>query len=600
MNNDISTVKERHTYKMGVIGNCSYLAYVGIDSNIKWMCMPRFDSSFIFGSLIDEKKGGEFSVKPADTYTSKQYYLPNSNILVTEFHAADGAYKVIDFAPRFLQFGRYFKPLMLVRKIELISGSPKIVVSCKPVGDYGNTTPEVVVGSNHIRYLNLDSHVRLSTDVPLNYVMASEAFVLTKDRYLLFSYGVPLEASLETTCEDFYFKTLDYWQLWIKSSYIPNIFQSEIIRSALVLKLHQYEDTGGIIASGSMALPESHNSGRTWDYRYCWMRDTYYTLNAFNHIGHFEESEKYFEYIQNIIIQEKERVQPLYSVTGKKDIDEIELDLAGYLGNKPVRLGNQAYTHIQNDVYGQVLLSLVPLFTDQRLVVKIKHKNPELVKWLLDRIEMTMHEPDAGLWEFRNKQQFHTYTYLFHWAGSKAALKIGKAIGDTKLMEKATKLILENEKKIELCYSSGEQAYMQAIGSPNFDASTIKLISMNYLEHNSDKAKMFVKKIEEKLHAGKGLFFRYKHEDDFGKPETTFLVCAFWYIEALACVGRVDEALKYLENMTTFANHLGIFSEDVSMETGDQWGNYPQTYSHVGLINAAFRIANKLDKQLFE
>ncbi|MBF0101942.1 MAG: glycoside hydrolase family 15 protein [Desulfobacterales bacterium] len=592
-------MSEIHKYNLGIIGNCAYIAYIDTFANVQWLCMPRFDSSFVFGSLIDDQIGGEFSISPkSENFSSKQYYIENTNILCTEFEASDGRFKVIDFAPRFYQYDRYYKPLMMVRKIVLLEGRPFIKVTCLPVGDYGKIKPEVVMGSNHIRYLNIGSQIRLTANIPLNAILDNQYFALTENKYLVFTYGVPLEASLESTADEFFRKTKDYWMSWVKSTSIPNFYQKEIIRSALILKLHQYEDTGGIIASGTTSLPEYHQSTRNWDYRYCWMRDAYYTLNAFSSIGHFEELEKYFHYIENIILNETNRIQPLYTITGEKKIMEQTLDLKGYLENKPVRIGNDAYTHVQNDVYGQVLVSLLPIYTDKRLNVEEKYKSKEIIKWLLDHISLTINEPDAGLWEFRNCKQFHCYTYLFHWAGSKAAVKIAELLNDKDLKSMALSLMDQSFQKIEMCYNPVKKAYTQAIGVENLDASCLQLISMNYINPNSQRAKDHLETLEKELKTSQGLVYRYKHEDDFGKPESTFLVCAFWYVEALACVGRIDDAIKTLENILPYSNHVGIFSEDVDIH-GGQWGNFPQTYSHVGLMNAVFRISKKLDLPIF-
>jgi GH15 family glucan-1,4-alpha-glucosidase len=584
---------------MGIVGNCTYMAYIDTHAAVKWMCMPRFDSSFLFGSLLDSKKGGEFSITPAGEYTSKQYYIYNTNVLVTEFTTGTGSFRVLDCAPRFFQYERFFKPLMLVRKIEMIEGNPVISVKCRPVGNYGEMQSEAVIGSNHLRYLHFDMPVRLTTDVSLSYIQTGETFVLNSNKYLVFTYGDPLEAPLKATAEDFINKTVRYWQSWIKSTYVPDMYQDEIIRSALVLKLHQYEDTGSIIASGTTSLPEHNGSSRTWDYRYCWFRDSYYTLKAFNEMGHFDELEGYFNYIQNILMRESDRMQPLYTVTGTKDLEEIHLPLEGYLGNQPVRIGNGAYHQIQNDVYGQVLVGLLPLFVDKRLSFTQKSSYQPLVNRLLNWVEKTMFEPDAGLWEFRNVKQVHTYTLLFHWAGSKAAAKIGAVMNDDELVQRALKLEKIAVENIEKAYDPVRKVYTQAIGAEHLDASTLKMITMNYLDPTSEKARAHLKALERLLKTEQGLFYRYVHQDDFGKPEATFLVCAFWYVDALATVGRLDDAIKTLDNILKYRNHLGIFSEDVGLD-GSQWGNYPQTYSHVGLINAAFRIYKKLDAPNFK
>lgn len=590
----------RHTYDYGVIGNCAYTAHIHTDTNVAWMCWPRFDSSFIFGSLLDGEKGGEFSVKPSEEQkSSNQYYVENTNILCTEIHADSGSYRVTDFAPRFFQSDRYFKPLMLIRKIERISGSPRIIVRCKPKGDYGSKMPEPSLGSNHIRFLELESDVRLTTNISLNSILNEESFALNEVKYMVLTWGPPLEAALEETCETFVAKTTKYWRGWIKSSNIVNFYQREAIRSALILKIHQYEDTGAIVASTTTSLPESPGSTRNWDYRFCWMRDTFYTLNAFNNIGHFEESEKYFHYILDTTMEEVDRYQPLYSITGQKKLEEIHVDLAGYEGNQPVRVGNQAYTHIQNDVYGQVLISLLPLFNDQRIIFDERFNTPELIHKTLKMIERTFDEKDAGLWEFRNLAQLHCYTYLFHWAGSSAAIKIAQALKNEEIGTLATSLKKRSSEMIEKCYVKNKKGYAQAVGVDRMDASNLQLILMNYIPTNSDRAKEHLVALEKELHAGDGLFYRYRHADDFGEPDTTFLICAFWYVEALACVGRLDEAQKYFENLLSYSNHLGLLSEDVDAENGSMWGNFPQAYSHVGLLNAASRIARKLDRPEF-
>ncbi len=588
-----------HKYDMGVIGNCSFLAYINKSAEVKWLCFPRFDSSFLFGSLLDSKKGGEFSIKPSgENYYTFQTYIKNTNILTTEFITSDGKFRVTDFAPRFNQYDRYYRPLMMIRKIELLDGNPFIKVKCEPVGSYGSFRPEVVAGSNHIRYLNFDTQVRLTTNIPLTYIINNQSFILNNTCYLAFTYGVPLEAPLEATADDFLEKTMKYWVQWIKNTSIPNIFQDEIIRSALVLKLHQFEDTGGIIASGTTSLPEAPGAGRNWDYRYCWMRDSYYTLNAFNNLGHFDELEKYFLYIQNIILSEKQKIKPMYTIAGTAVPKEHSLELEGYEGNAPVHIGNDAFNQEQNDIYGQVLVSLLPLYIDKRLNYLSYNKSREVISWLLNNIEETMEKPDAGIWEFRNKLQHNCYTFLFHWAGSKAAYKIATHFSDNDLSRKAEKLAAEASKKIEMCYHDDYKAYMQAIGSSNYDAATIHLVTMSYLDPAGERAKQHLGVLAEHLRTEEGLLYRYIHDDDFGKPETTFLVCAFWYVEALATTGNVSEAVEYLKQLLEYSNHLGLFSEDVGRD-GSQWGNFPQTYSHVGLMNAIYRIAARLDKPVF-
>jgi GH15 family glucan-1,4-alpha-glucosidase len=591
----------RHTYDTGIIGNCAFIAHISKNTNVEWLCWPRFDSTFIFGGLLDKNKGGEFSILPEGEYTSEQHYMENTNVLITEISPKSGGkYRVTDFAPRFYQHQRYYKPLMFIRKIEAIEGSPRVIVKCEPVSEYGAVKLTVNRGSNHIQYLGGEESMRLTTNIPISYVFDEQAFVLNETKYLCLTYGEPLEAALISTADRFLSETIQYWRTWIKHSSIATYCQPFVIRSGLALKIHQFEDTGAIIAASTTSLPESPGSGRNWDYRYCWLRDTYYVITALNHIGHFEEMEKYFGYVTDISFSEDERYQPLYGITGKKDlVEEILTDLDGYMGNQPVRIGNQASEHIQNDIYGQVMISLLPLYTDHRFVFSERKDSVRWIESLLNKIDRTIDEKDAGIWEFRNMANIHCYSNLFQWAGASAAEKMARTIENEELIARAIALKERAAAHIESCYDPVRKVYTNSAGSPNLDASTLQLIMMNYLDPTSQRAKDHLLALEQELRTPNGLFYRYLYKDDFGKPKTTFLICAFWYVEALASVGRLDDAQREFANLLQYSNHLLLFSEDVDEETGSQWGNFPQAYSHVGLMNAAYRIAIKLDRPVF-
>ncbi len=575
------------------------MAHIDSRANIQWLCWPRFDSPFLFGTLLDEDKGGGFSIEPCAEATSRQYYIANTNVLVTEFDCEDGRFRVIDFAPRFVQYERDYKPLMLMRKIERLEGTPQVRVRCRPRGDYGEVTPAPQMGSSHIRYPGLGQAVRLTTDVPLTRVLDETPFKLTGDRACCLTYGVPLEGPLASTLDRFLRATVRYWRAWVEDCTVPNFAQDPVIRSALVLKMHQYQDTGAIIAAGTTSLPESPGSTRNWDYRYCWLRDTFYTLSAFDHIGHFEEMKKFADWVQNLVSGQVTHVQPVYAIDGASALVERELPLAGYRGEQPVRVGNQAYDHIQNDVYGQILLSLLPLYTDRRFVASERLSDTGLVESMLTRIEETMDTEDAGLWELRGMAWKHTYTFLFHWAGANAARQIAVELSDDALEARAITVAWAAAAQIEATYSEELGTYGHAIGSSHMDASTLQLISMGYLDPTGERAKKLLEVVEDKLVVKPGFLYRYNHADDFGLPEVAFVVCGFWYVDALACVGRVDDAIAALENILAAANPLGLISEDVDPRDNSQWGNFPQTYSHVGVINTAFRIAQRLEQPRF-
>lgn len=590
-----------HKYNFGLVGNCAYLAMPSLDGNIEWLCWPRFDSSFVFGSLLDSsEKGGRFSITPAEeNYESRQYYIENTAILCTEFKTSEGSFRIVDCAPRFKQFGRNHHPLVLLRKIELISGAPRIRFFCEPRYNYGALKSTPYQSSNHFRFEGFPEVLRLYTSLPLTYWREEMAYTLVEDEYCVLSWGVKINSDVKTYGTKVLDETKKYWVNWAAQCHAGMFRQKEILRSAITLKLHQYDDTGAIIAAPTMSLPEYPGAGRNWDYRYAWIRDAFYTLAALNEVGKFDELKRYSRFIQSLVTQNTQRMQPLYKISGVSEIEETFLELDGYRGNQPVRLGNQAYTHIQNDLYGQILLSLLPLYVDARFPREGHHRDLGLIRQILKIIEVLIDEPDAGLWEFRNLKQNHCYTYLFHWAGALAARKIGLAYGDQELVQTSEKLRARSVEWIEKCFDPSRGCYTQAESSPHLDASLFQLITMGYIDPQSERAKTHMKTLEESLSSTPGLFYRYMHLDDFGDTKASFLVCAFWYIEALTVLGRVEEAITYFDQILGCANHLGLFSEDYDHRSGSQWGNFPQTYSHVGLIHAASRINNKLDRPDF-
>lgn len=598
----------RHTYSHGIIGNCAYIAHIGRDTNIIWMCWPDFDSSFVFGSLIDQKKGGEFSILPVTDYRSKQFYIENTNVLCTEVTAADGRYRVTDFAPRFRYEDGYYRPRSLYRIIEPLEGTPEIRIACHPRGDYGRSAFTAMGQGHRITYRFEEGKMVLDASIPVASIQEQTSIVLDQKICLTLHYGevetapkgengkVPRVSESEKLLRS----TINYWRNWTKRATISPFAQELVIRSALALKIHQFEDTGAIIAASTTSLPEYPGTGRNWDYRYCWLRDSYYVLTALIHIGQFEEMEIYAQFINQITHQNPSRLQPLYSIHGEAKLVESQLDhLEGYRKNQPVRIGNQAYEHIQNDVYGQAMIALLPLYTDYRYVFRERTDTGHWVNYILDMIEATIHEKDAGIWEFRDISNRHCYSNLFQWAGCAAAIKIGNTIGKKAIVHRAEKLMKTAAIYIEDCYNPELRAYHHAAKGDSMDASTLQLILMNYLDPTSSRAKDHLRALEKVLKTPEGLFYRYKYLDDFGKPQSTFLICAFWYVEALACVGRLDEAIETFHQLSTYSNELLLFSEDVTEGTGSQWGNFPQAYSHVGLVNAAYRIAMKMDKPLF-
>ena len=583
---------------LGLIGNCSYNALIDDKGSVVWLCWPRFDSSSVFCSLLDDEKGGSFDIKPAEKmqgnkpWNSKQEYIQNTNVLRTEYSSKPAKFEIIDFAPRYNQFDRSYKPTSLIRIVRPLEGQPVINVRCNPTYDYGITKPAISTGSNHIRFEGLPAQLRLTTNAPLTYITEETPFVLAKTLYFALTWGQPLEASLKQTCEMFLEKTVSYWRRWVKRCTLPKLFQEEVIRSALVLKLHQFEDTGAIIAATTTSLPESAGSVRNWDYRYCWLRDAFFTLSAFRYLGQFEELEMFADYIRNIAsLSTPERLQPVYGIDLNSKLTEIELShLKGYKGHQPVRIGNQAYTHIQNDIYGEVILAVAPLFLDPRFVADEDILSVKLIENMLTHIENKIYEKDAGLWEFRNTLQIHTFSLLMHWLGAREAVKIGEKLKLKSLSAKAARIMKKAADFLEnKCWNPRLSCYTQAPGTTELDASLLCMINDGYIKHNSKRINTHLHAIEKRLVRKDGLVYRYLHRDDFGKPHSTFTVCGFWYIEALCRTGNYAKARKLMEKYCSLANNLGLLSEDIDPKDLSLWGNFPQTYSHVGLINCAFQ-----------
>lgn len=579
--------------KLALIGNCSYQALIDDFARVVWLCWPRFDSSPVFGALLDEEKGGIFAVEPATPgASSQQQYVPNTNILRTRFTSGRGEFEVIDFAPRFKQYERLFKPNMLVRRIRRIGGDPLVQVHCKPTYDYARIQPPVQMASNHLEWRIPGQQLRLTTNVPLNYIMEERPFLLEDEAWIVLTWGQPLEAPLVETASSFLDRTRRYWERWVKHTALPGRFQREVVRSALALKLHLYEDTGAITAATTTSLPEWHGSGRNWDYRYCWLRDAYFTVRAMRRLGSFDEMEAFIGFLKNLASC-NDRLQPVYGISGETELKEQILEhLAGYQGHGPVRAGNDAYRQVQHDAYGEMVAAMAPFFLDFRFEEHRTAHAIALLKRLLRRINEVMHEPDAGIWEIRDDNRVHTFSLLFHWVGGIVGTRIAEEIQDPELLRSAMDVAARALRIIEeKCWYEEGGYYGDSTETHNPDAALLMMINLGYLPKGHPRAESHLRALQKALRANGHLMHRYRHHDGIGDTHATFTVCGFWLVEALARLGHLEEAEEAFQMMLSHANHVGLFSEDIDPKTGRQLGNFPQTYSHVGVINSAFAIS---------
>jgi GH15 family glucan-1,4-alpha-glucosidase len=571
---------------LGLIGNCQCSALVSNTGDIVWCCLPRFDSEPVFGALLDEH-GGSFSVRPPDASAGRQRYLPNTNVLETLFTTAEGVFRVIDFAPRFEQFGRFFRPTQLYRLVEPVEGTPRVCIRCDPRLGWSKAKPAAVQGSHHLQYDGYASRLRLTTDIPLSY-LEGRPFALTGRRHLAITWGIPIEEPLAPLATRFYEETVRYWRQWVKHCSIPPLYQNEVIRSALALKLHCFDDTGAIVAATTTSLPEAPGSGRTWDYRYCWLRDAYYALSAFRMIGHFEERENFLQYLINVAENHPSLdLAPLYRIDGRDDLEEEILGTwRGYLGEGPVRVGNAAARHAQHDVFGEMILALMPLYLDERFSAERSPNILDLMFRIARKAVQVAGTPDAGIWEYREGWRPQTFSSVMCWAAADRMAQIAmrhrpEAAPEFRdAAEKIQREVLAN------AWNADMGSFVASYAGTDLDASLLQLAVLRFLPADDPRLRKTVEIIRRDL-GFDGWLKRY-NGDPIGKTEVAFTVCTFWLVEALARLGDKQAARETFERALGMLSPVGLISEDYDPVSGRMWGNFPQAYSHVGLIHAAF------------
>ena len=578
------------------IGNCQVSALIDRAGRFVWACAPKVDSDPLFSSLLDGRDPrsddavGLWAIDLEDCASVEQHYLTNTPILVTRMTDSNGsAIEITDFCPRFERLGRMYRPVAFARIVRPVAGSPRICVRLRPTRNWGDPAVLTTAGSNHIRYLLDGMQLRLSTNAPVGLMMDERCFRVEKPLHFFLGPDESFAGNLATTLEEMLGYTTYHWQNWARGLATPFEWQDVVIRSAITLKLCQHEETGAIVAALTTSIPEHANSGRNWDYRYCWIRDAYYTVQALNRVGALDVLEGYLAYLRNIVDQAKGgHIQPLYGVQGESVLIESEAPrLAGYRGMGPVRVGNLAYEQVQHDAYGQIVLSNVQAFFDQRLFRMAGREDFEALARVGERAVELFDKPDAGLWELRTRQSVHTYSAAMCWAAcdrlANAAERLGLE-GDRALwQERADRM----RKAIEDAAWRPETNRMSATFSgDDLDASLIQLLDLRFMSPDDDRFRGTLAAVEEGLRRGSHML-RYATEDDFGLPETAFNVCTFWLIEALHFTGRDADARALFAEMLERRTAAGLLSEDIDPVSGELWGNYPQTYSLVGMINCA-------------
>ena len=587
-----------NTLDLGLIGNSHTSALVDRRGAIVWWCYPAFDSDPICCSLLTSEGPGDrhgfIDVQLEGLAATEQAYERNSAILRTRLtDAAGNVIDVIDFAPRFYTRGRMFAPAMLIRTIRRVSGRPRITVRVRPAVNYGEKPAEVRCGGHHISYLGSAQAMRLTTDASINAITHEKPFFLQDTVTLIMGPDETVELSPLEVGRSFYERTLAHWHYWVRNLAIPFEWQDVTIRSAITLKLNAFEDTGAIVAAVTTSIPEHKDSGRNWDYRYCWLRDAYFVVNALNSLGATDTMERYLEYILNIIADTRDGpLQPLYGIRREVMIDEwVAPHLDGYRGMGPVRVGNLAYHQVQNDVFGAAILAGTHAFFDSRLE---RPAGPQMFQDLerLGELAVANHDvPDAGIWELRGTKRVHTFSSFVCWAACDRLASIARQL---RLPDRQQYWRAHADRiHATICAKAWNpqlNSFVSTFGGERLDASLLLMGEMQFLKPDDPRFIATVDAIERHLKRGEFLL-RYDEEDDFGRPETAFLVCTLWWILALAQIGRKERARELFQMVLEKRNHLGLLSEDVDHGTGELWGNFPQTYSMVGLIQCASRLS---------
>lgn len=574
------------------IGNCQTSALIDRGGRLVWACVPRVDGDPLFSALLggDDPADGFWSVEMEDAVEITQSYRRNTPVLITRQSNDQGnVIEIVDFCPCFHRNNRPYRPTAFARIIRVISGSPRIRMRLRPTSDWGKAVPGMIGGTSHIRYPGETMAMRLTTSAPVGYIHEERWFRIEGGLHFFLGPDESFTGDLAASVEEMHRMTVGEWQAWVRGLAVPLEWQEAVIRSAITLKLCQHGESGAIVAALTTSIPEHHGSERNWDYRYCWVRDAYYTVQALNRLGALDVLENYLVYLRNIVDAARGgHIQPLYGILGEAILTEREApDLPGYRGMGPVRVGNQAHEQIQHDAYGQIILSSIHAFFDERLFRKGGLEDFQSLERVGERAWEHYDKPDAGLWELRTRQSVHTYSAAMCWA---ACDRLANAAHVLELPNRA-RLWQERADTIRAsieghAWRPDTQRLSATFSGDDLDASVLQLLDLRFLSSDDPRFRSTMAAVEEGLRRGSHML-RYATQDDFGLPQTAFNVCTFWLIEALHFTGRDAEARALFEEMLSRRTAAGLLSEDIDPHTGELWGNYPQTYSLVGIINCA-------------
>jgi len=579
----------------GVIGNGRVLALVAPDAAIEWLCLPRFDSPSVFGALLDRERGGAFRILGAKPI--RQHYLTNTNVLRTELEANGGRVEVIDFAPRVsLGSGKFDTPHELIRVIRPLEGAPRITIDFAPKPDYARAKGELLATQHGVQVLDAGAPLALFSNVPGDHIVSRTEIAVRKPIYFMLAYGPRSGPPADAQINHLLSETISGWRLWVKTCALPSFQPELVLRSALCLKLHAYVDTGAIIAAATTSIPEALGTPRTWDYRFCWLRDAAFVVEALRRLSHLNEGEQFLAFLRDVA--EAGPLQPLYGIGGERDLPEVLLEhLSGFAGTGPVRIGNAAAEQQQNDLVGELILCLQTVLADPRIVMDQPHEFFPLIRRLVEKAIALAPLADTGIWEFRTLPRHYTFSRVMCWVAVDRGAMIATRFGEAELAAK-WRAIAAEERDVILTRGFNPKAgcFTQSLDGEHGDASSLLFPSLGLIDAKDPRFLSTLDVYAERMTVN-GLMQRYNNRDDFGVTTSAFTICSFWWAEALALAGRLDQAVEVFDRLVKYANPLGLFSEDIEPETGALLGNFPQAYTHVGLIHAAMTIGELMDSR---
>ncbi|MFD4256880.1 glycoside hydrolase family 15 protein [Streptomyces sp. NPDC058534] len=587
----------------GLIGDLRSAALVGTNGTIDWYCCSRFDAPSVFASILDAEKGGSFELAPDVPARTKQFYFPDTNVLITRFFADDGVAEIQDFMP-IVDNSREADRHRLLRRVVCVRGSLPFRAAVSPRFGYATEPHTIRIEHGCPIFESASLSLALTTSVPVEHdgrdvwslfkLHEGESAVFALDRV---GDTVAPRACAVAEAEELFQATVRYWRRWLSTSRYRGRWREMVHRSALTLKLLTYVPTGAMVAAPTTSLPEQIGGERNWDYRYVWIRDSAFCVYALLRLGFTEEAQAFMRFLieyAHLSDSGNGPLQIMYGVDGRRDLAEAELPhLEGYQGSAPVRVGNEAVGQLQLDIYG-ALVDSIYLYDKWGEPISSAHWDTvcDLVDWVCDNWD----QPDEGIWETRGGRKSYLYSRLMCWVAIERAMRLARHRGlPADMVRWSGSRDAIYRQIMDRGWSAERKAFLQHYGDSVLDASVLMMPLAKFISPTDPKWLSTLDALGEELVAD-SLVYRYDPQaspDGLRGEEGTFSICSFWYVEALSRAGRLEDAQLAFEKMLTYANHLGLYAEEIG-HTGEQNGNFPQAFTHLALISAAFNLDRAL------